>query len=55
MQKDMGLALDCHNSVDSIAEFTQHAHDYYQEVSEKGLGDLDYGYIFKYLLDNKKI
>lgn len=55
MQKDMALALDCHDSVSSIAEFTQHAHDYYKEVNDKGLGDLDYGYIFKYLMDNKKI
>ena len=51
----MALALECHDAVNSSCEFTKYALDYYSEIEKKGHGTKDFGYVFQYLMNDKKI
>ena len=55
MKKDMALAYECHQAANSSSDFTKYAHDYYEEIEKSGHGHLDFGYVFQYLMNNKKI
>lgn len=46
IRKDMALALECHDAVNSSSEFTKYALDYYTEIEKKGHGSKDFGFVF---------
>lgn len=55
MRKDMTLALECAEAVGIQADFTKAANEYYRIIEKAGHGSKDFGYVFQYIMKDKKI
>ena len=55
MRKDLTLALECFEAVDLNCDFTKAAQDYYRIIEKAGHGGKDFGYVFQYIMKDKKI
>lgn len=55
IKKDMALALEAAKVGDARTDMLQKSLDYYQELEDGGMGKKDFGYVFQYIMNNKKI
>ena len=55
IKKDLALSLQIANEVGASVEFAEKAIEYYAALEKKGLGSKDFGYVFQYIMKNKKI
>ncbi len=55
IKKDLALALEAAKHGDATTDFTQLAIDYYRDLEKKGMGNKDFGYVFQYIMKNKKV
>lgn len=55
MRKDLSLALECFEAVNLNADFAKAANDYYRILEKAGHGSKDFGYVFQYIMKDKKI
>ena len=52
MRKDLSIALEAAEHVDAKLKFGQSTIDYYRELEKKGMGNKDFGIVYKYIHKN---
>ena len=56
IKKDMALALDEAQTVEDLnVDMSRFATEYYDHLERKGFGTKDYGFVYPYIEQNKKI
>lgn len=55
IKKDMALALEAAKVGDARTDMLEKSLDYYQKLEDGGMGKKDFGYVFQYIMNNKKI
>lgn len=55
IRKDMTLALELAEKVDANVDFASDSMKYYLDLEKKGHSTKDFGYVFQYIMKNKKI
>ena len=55
IKKDMVLALQAAHSANANTEMLEKSLDYYLDLEKKGMGKKDFGYVFQYIMKNKKL
>lgn len=54
IKKDMVLALEAAHSVNASTDMLEQSLQYYLDLEKANLGKKDFGYVFKYIMNNKK-
>ena len=55
IKKDMVLALEAAHSADARTDMLEKSLEYYLDLEKAGMGKKDFGYVFQYIMKNKKI
>lgn len=55
IRKDMTLALELAEKVDANVDFANESMKYYLDLEKKGHSVKDFGYVFQYIMKNKKL
>ena len=55
IKKDLALALEAARHGNASTELTEKAIDYYRDLEKKGYGTKDFGFVFQYIMKNKKM
>ena len=55
IKKDMLLAKKAAETVGADTTMIETSHEYYKHLEENNLGKKDFGYVFQYIMNNKKI
>ena len=54
IKKDMVLALNAARTADADTSLLEESLDYYKTLEDGGRGTKDFGYVFQYIMNNKK-
>jgi len=55
IKKDMVLALEVAHNADARTDMLEKSLQYYIDLEKAGLGKKDFGYVFQYIMKNKKV
>ena len=55
IKKDMVLAMEVAQNADARTDMLEKSLQYYIDLEKAGFGKKDFGYVFQYIMKNKKI